>query len=82
MSDLRRNEFAEATGLTPNEGERYLKTGNLPANYVERVGVAVQLFREGTLYCSNCGGRKCMDCLRYVHDECEDSCPFCCGDEG
>lgn len=30
-------------------------------------------------WCSNCDGRKCMDCvLRYVHDECKDDCPFCC----
>ena len=28
--------------------------------------------------CCNCGGRKCMDCvLRYMHDQCEDSCPDC-----
>jgi len=33
-------------------------------------------------WCTNCDGRKCMDCvLRYEHDACEDSCPFCCDHE-
>jgi hypothetical protein len=29
--------------------------------------------------CTNCDGRKCMDCvLRYQHDYCVDDCPDCC----
>jgi hypothetical protein len=29
--------------------------------------------------CTNCDGRKCMDCvLRYMHDNCVYDCPFCC----
>lgn len=31
--------------------------------------------------CLNCDDRRCMDCvLRHWHDECEDSCPECCGE--
>lgn len=30
--------------------------------------------------CTNCDGRKCMDCvLRYQHDYCVNDCPDCCG---
>lgn len=29
--------------------------------------------------CSNCDGRKCMDCCsRAIHDECVEDCPDCC----
>lgn len=29
--------------------------------------------------CSNCDGRKCMDCvMRTWHEKCENSCPVCC----
>lgn len=31
--------------------------------------------------CTNCDGRKCMDCVtRTIHDACRDDCPFCCPD--
>lgn len=37
---------------------------------------------RGWLWCQNCDGRKCMDCVCSVmHDKCAEDCFACCGAE-
>lgn len=65
--------FHPGPQLTKAEARAYLASGELPRDFAERV----KLLLEHP--CSNCDDRRCMQCvLRYVHENCADTCPLCC----
>lgn len=63
-----------ATALSHNEMRAFLKTGEMPEAYVERVDLDMEF-----LSCANCDNRRCMGCVwREWDHECADDCPDCC----
>lgn len=71
------SEYDTLRILDKNEAREYLRTGELPENFQERVKVALEFS-----VCTNCGGVKDMnEVLRDWFNEANNPCPFCVGQE-
>lgn len=71
------NNIEDYTGLHYVECKRFLRTGELPGNFRERVDSVVQLFDEGIYWCRNCGGVRDMN---FVFRDWEAPIPSWCPD--
>ena len=76
MRPTRINVYGQCENYTPHEAHLF-------PNVMQNDGVIGMQSCPGQYSdCRNCDDRKCMACVfREWHDECEESCPFCCGPE-